>query len=68
MTKSDLIAALDGKQKNLGVLLGLTNGRISQLPEVLPEPVVDRVVGAAVRAGVMHKIVHLFKLEPPAHE
>jgi DNA-binding transcriptional regulator YdaS (Cro superfamily) len=60
MTKTDLIKAL-GTSKALADLLGLSKGRISQMPDSLPRGIVDRVIGSAVRRGEMGKIKHLIK-------
>lgn len=48
MKKSEAIAIF-GNGTQLAKALGLTKGRISQLPEYLDQATTDRVVGAAVR-------------------
>lgn len=51
MTKSHAIAIFGDRQQDLADALGLSKGRISQLPEILPTPIADRVRGAALRLG-----------------
>lgn len=56
MTKSEAIALFGTSGADLARALGLTRGRISQLPEELPQEVVDRINGAALRLGIAPKV------------
>lgn len=52
MTKKEAIQ-LFGNGAALGRAIGLSRGRISQLPDgPLPQQYIDRITGAAIRLGV----------------
>lgn len=51
MTKREAINLFGNRHKDLAEALGVTEGRISQLPDELKPEQVDRVLGAALRLG-----------------
>lgn len=51
MTKREAINLFGYRHKDLAEALGVTEGRISQLPDELKPEQVDRVLGAALRLG-----------------
>lgn len=50
MRRSDAISIF-GSVPALAEAIGVTRGRIYQLPEELPQDMADRIVGAAMRLG-----------------
>ncbi len=55
MYKTDAIHVF-GNKTQFAQAIGVSKGRISQLPEVLGQAITDRVVGAAVRLGRIHRL------------
>ena len=51
MNKSAAIKLFGGKQRDLALALGITQGAISQWPETLTQRQIDLVMGAALRLG-----------------
>jgi transcriptional repressor of cell division inhibition gene dicB len=51
LTKQQAIDVFGGSGAELGRAVGLSRGRISQWPKVLPQRETDLVVGAAMRLG-----------------
>ena len=56
MTKHEAIQIFGSRQRDLADALGVTEGRISQLPDVLKPDQEDRVLGAALRLGRLRLI------------
>ncbi len=56
MTKNEAIKIFGTRQRDLADALGVTEGRISQLPDVLKPDQEDRVLGAALRLGRLRLI------------
>lgn len=60
MNKSDAIKIF-GSAANLSRAIGVTRGRISQLPENLHQRDIDRIAGAALRLGLSDQVKPLIK-------
>jgi hypothetical protein len=55
MNKSDAIRIF-GSGAELARSIGVTRGRVSQLPEKLEQRDIDRIMGAALRLGLEKKL------------
>lgn len=68
MKKSTAIHLFGGRSVDLADALGVTKGRVSQLPDELDRSTTDRVIGAAYRLGLHDRLRELQANDEPVGE